>query len=126
MSRVLRLRYDIASLNVMAALLLTLPLWSLPHVFGFPLFWVAVGASTWYGGLGPGLWATICATVVIADFLLPPFDSLAVATSPDRAWLVAFACVAVLLTLRIARHKQERAKEMSESYSDRSDLFFTA
>ena len=108
MSRRLRLRYDVASLSVMLALLLTLPFWSFPHAFDLPLFWAAVGASTGYGGLGPGLWATICATAVIADFLLPPFGALAVGHPLDRALLVVFACVAVLLVLRIARHKRAK------------------
>ena len=56
-------RYGIATLAVLLALLLDLLLWPWAKPTAFPLFTAAVLFASWYGGLGPGLLATVLATV---------------------------------------------------------------
>src|SRR5215831_15934225 len=41
----------------------------------FRLFLIATVASAWYGGLGPGLFATAVATLTTDYFFLPPIHS---------------------------------------------------
>lgn len=61
-------RYAVALGAVLAALLSTIALqrWTGQSVYS--LFFAAVMVSTWYGGLGPGVLATLCSTVFL-DFL---------------------------------------------------------
>ncbi len=64
------LRYGVAVLSVVLALLLTLLLWPLMEPNRFLLLSAAVMFSSWYGGLRPGLLATLCA--VLGDFFFFP------------------------------------------------------
>jgi K+-sensing histidine kinase KdpD len=54
------------------AFLLSLRAWPLIQELSLLFFFVAVLLSAWYGGLGPGLPATLGATAVLAYFFLPP------------------------------------------------------
>jgi signal transduction histidine kinase len=69
-----------------------------------PLFLAVVMVSAWYGGLGPGLLATL-ASAVVMDVLLPPFDS------PAMIWIrvgrmVVFVAAAVLISSLNARQRR--------------------
>ena len=70
--------YALAVGFVAGALGLTLPLRQFtqgPNVF---LFYVAVMASSWFGGKGPGLEAVILSMLAVDYFLTPPFYSISV------------------------------------------------
>ena len=58
--------YGLAVASVAAALFITQSLQ--PTVFPTPLFFTAIVASTWYGGTGTGLFATLLATGVLQYF----------------------------------------------------------
>ena len=91
------LRYGIALMAVAIALLLTLPLSPLLKPTIFPLFFVAVMVSAWYGGLRSGLLATGVAAVAIAYFFIPAPGVLADVDALSR--LALFVLVALLTSL---------------------------
>src|SRR5271156_3587000 len=72
------LRYALAIALVAAALLLSL---ALQVSFGNPfwlLFPVAVIASTWFGGRGPGWVAVGLSTILVLYYFIPPARSFTV------------------------------------------------
>jgi PAS domain S-box-containing protein len=70
------LRYGIAVGAVALALLLSALIRPLIDQGIFALFFVAVIVSTWYGGLGAGLLATVLSILAADLFLFPPYDIL--------------------------------------------------
>ncbi len=105
--------YGIAILTVLVALLLTLLLWQLHKVNSiYPLFLAAVMLSSWYGGLKPGLLATVLSATSCAYFFLPPIYSLAV-IGFSLVGLVQFILVALLISaLNTAlRSTQQQAQQ---------------
>lgn len=98
-------RYGLAVLVTVLAFLLTVLIrpWIEPNVF--PLFFVAVMVSAWYGGLGPALLATVLGTAAIFYFfVLSPPD---VARSPDvLSRLDLFVIVALFISVLTAARKQ--------------------
>jgi PAS domain S-box-containing protein len=89
------LRYGIAFVAVAIALFLTLPISPLIKPTVFPLFFVAVMMSAWYGGLGPGLLATGLSVAAIDYFFIPAAGILADREALSR---LALFVVAALLT----------------------------
>lgn len=82
------LRYAVAVPAVTLALVLRLlvaPL--LPVEAPFLLFFAAVLVSGWYGGLGPGLLATLLSALLCNYFFLPPYSEMAI-TNPGQATLI--------------------------------------
>jgi C4-dicarboxylate-specific signal transduction histidine kinase len=57
------LKYGIAAVAVTVALFITQSLQ--PTVFPTPLFFAAIVVSTWFGGIGPGIFAVIFATLLL-------------------------------------------------------------
>lgn len=112
------LRYGVAIAFVLAALLLSLAL----HVpFGNP-FWlffpVAVIASTWFGGKGPGWLAVGLSTLAVLYYFIPPVRSFALKPRDIPFFLTFVACELVAswviawrrqteVTLRQARDELE-------------------
>ncbi len=81
----------------------------------FPLFYAAVAVSAWYGGLGPGLLATILATLASRYFYLSPQFTFTL-NLPAVVQLFAFLLVALLITgLNEARR---RAEEITREQRD--------
>jgi signal transduction histidine kinase/ActR/RegA family two-component response regulator len=104
------LHYGVGLGAVAVALGLNLVLWPLIQPAVSPLFFAAVMAAAWYGGLGPGLAATIVATAASAFFFMPPLYSLAIGYD-DVLRLVVFAMVAVFISwLNAKRDQAERAR----------------
>src|SRR5918994_980649 len=66
-------RYGAAILAVLAALLADLLLWPWAKPTAFPFFVVAVLASSWYGGLGPGLLASVLSALAGRYFFIEPY-----------------------------------------------------
>jgi len=101
-------QYGVAVLSVAAALFLTY--WPVLHLESAPvsLFLCAVIFSAWYGGVGPGLLATILSAFVFYYDFLPPVHSLAVKPT-ETARFVVFAMSALFVgALSVA---QRRATE---------------
>jgi two-component system sensor histidine kinase KdpD len=103
------LRHGVAVLAVAATLLLTLLFRPWLEHNDFLLFFPALVVSAWYGGIGPGLSATLLSLLAIDFFVLPPVYGL------NLSWdyiprLGAFAFVALLTSwLTAARKRAETA-----------------
>lgn len=102
-------RYGVAIVASVGALVLTLVLWPMIQPSIFPLFFAAVMLSSWYGGLGPGLVATAMAVTSIDYFFLPEPGTRIVAFEMSLR-LGIFALVALLISsLTAARQRAEAA-----------------
>ena len=107
-------RYAVAVAAVAAALAGT-------HALGeqtagvSPLFFGAVAVSAWYGGLGPGLLATVLAGLATVFFLFEPAYSLRIDWA-DVIRVGLFTLVAMLIGLlhEATRRAQERIVEATE------------
>ena len=104
--------YSAAVLSVVLALLLTQRLLPLIAPTVSPLFFAAVMFSAWYGGLGPGLLATVMSVLASDYFLFPPLYSLGQAGGAGFVQLVVFSLVALLISslnasLRAAKQRTE-------------------
>jgi signal transduction histidine kinase len=80
----------------------------------FPLLLVAVAFSAWYGGLGPGLFATALCTLAIDYYFEEPVQSLAVTSIDTVVELAEFVGTALLISaltehLHAARARAEAA-----------------
>jgi len=113
--------YSVAVIAVVIAFVLTQLIWWLiqPHLY--PLFLAAVMVSSWYGGMGPGLFAIALSAVLCNYFFVPPIYSLL----PSRdgiVGLIQFVLVAGLISflnsvLRSTQHIAERnAREAQRNY----------
>lgn len=106
-------RYSVAVFAVLLALLLTQLLWMLLKPTLYPLFLAAVMVSSWYGGIGPGLLATVLAAVTSKYFFVPPLYSLAL-SSYNIVGLVNFVLVALLIsTLNAALRSANQQAEVA-------------
>src|ERR1700678_81433 len=86
------LRYALAIALVAAALLLSL---SMQPSFGNPfwlLFPVAVIASTWFGGRGPGWLAVGLSTLAVLYYFIPPIRSFSMKPRDVPFFLLFIAC----------------------------------
>ena len=118
------LRYSVAVLSVVAALGLKLLIDPLimqetPFLFVF----AAVIISAWYGGLGPGLLATVLATLTTDYFFLYPIGSFS-GLSLESAPLVAFFLEGTLASLlaaalRSSRQRAEQSARRARANQDR-------
>ncbi|WP_449416490.1 PAS domain S-box protein [Phormidium nigroviride] len=70
--------YGVAVFTVAVSFMLTLALKPLLQGSIFGVFFGAVAVSTWYGGLGPGLLASLLSAILNVYFFLPPAFSLTV------------------------------------------------
>lgn len=123
--------YVMAFLAVALATLLTLMLRSLIEPTFFLLFFAAVAFSAWYGGLGPGILATVLTVFVYAYFFIAPFDSWTISLG-DIVRLGLFVLVALWISslstqLRMAKRRVEanllKLRESEERYRSSQQLF---
>jgi len=104
---VMPLRYAYGILAVVIALGAALVLRSF-DLEGF-LFVIAVAASVWFGGRGPGLLAVVLSILVLDYFFLPHGESWGILPS-HIAYFLIFSALTVLLTaLSETRHRAERS-----------------
>jgi PAS domain S-box-containing protein len=83
----------------------------LQHLFPYPflfLFFGAVIASAWFGGMGAGLFAVLLSTVAVDYFFVPPFYSFAINTT-EEAYFAAFVICA--LAASWASSSKKRSEE---------------
>jgi len=88
------IRYGVALVFVAAAFVCTL---LLQRYFQYPflfLFFAAVMAGAWFGGMGPGLFAVLVSTLVADYFFLPPLHTFVI-DSTDIAYFGAFILCAI-------------------------------
>jgi two-component system, sensor histidine kinase PdtaS len=115
--------YIFAVLTVAAAVLVT---WLLPPLYEhtpLALLFAAVAVSAWYGGLGPGVLATVVGALTLRSVVLPPTSSLIVDSWDDVAILGIFALVALLISslhaarrrAEVSRREQERTTELEHA-----------
>ena len=113
-SREQLLHYGIALLSVALALGATLLL--NPYLTPTPaaLFYVAVMVSAWYGGLGPGLVATVLSTLAINYFFFKPFEPHNITNLSRLVPLVVFILAAGLISwLNESRRTAQQKAEIS-------------
>jgi C4-dicarboxylate-specific signal transduction histidine kinase len=103
--------YGIALFLVGTSLFLTLLLQRLfPYPFLF-LFFAAVIAGAWIGGIGPGLFAVLLSTLAIDYYFVPPIRSLAISAT-DAAYFAAFVvCALVASWISSAKKRDHLALE---------------
>jgi PAS domain S-box-containing protein len=92
-------RYALSILTVLLATVVTLVLWPLFERSNVLLLGVAIMASTWYGGFGPGLLAAMLSAALSAYLLVGPLYPLPIAVREDVLRLVAFVAIAGLTSL---------------------------
>jgi len=115
-TRITLLRYGVAVLFVMLALLLTVLLNPWLEQSVFLLFFSAVMLSAWYGGMGPGLLATLLSISIIEYHMFPPQWSR---TIPQ---LLIFVLMSVLInSLSEARKRSEEEQRALTEALKRSD-----
>ena len=102
-------RYGIAFVFVAAALVSSLLLQRFfPYPFLF-LFFAAVMASAWFGGMAPGFFAVLVSTLAVDYFFVPPLYSFAI-NATDGAYFTAFVvCAGVASWVSSSKRKSEEA-----------------
>ncbi|MDX2243698.1 MAG: PAS domain S-box protein [Leptolyngbyaceae cyanobacterium bins.302] len=90
-------QYGVAVSAVALSLILTLLLRSLISPTILPLFFVAVAFSTWYGGLGSGLVATLGSVLAARYFLIPPLYTVVPLSSSMLIGAIAMLLVAFIV-----------------------------
>jgi signal transduction histidine kinase len=97
----------------------------------FIVFLGAVTVSASFGGLGPGLLATVLGGVAYTFFLTEPSFSLVISGSPIAIDLAIFGLVSLLINLlyvrlRRAQHREQAARHIAEQAIRLRDGFLTA
>ena len=115
-------RYGVAVLSIALAIGVR---WVLMPIIGvsvpFMQFFPAIALSAWYGGLGPGLAATILSALCVDYFLIPPFQSVLSANASDGFSLIMFIVIGILLSVlneslhRAGRQISETATRLNET-----------
>src|SRR5919106_857837 len=118
------LRYGVAVLAVGMAFLVKLLLDPLiVQDVPFLLVFGAIMVSAWYGGLGPGLLATVAAGLATDYFFLQPtssFSEFSLETVPLLAFFLEGTLVCLLTeALRAARVRAEGSKQEAERHRER-------
>ncbi len=121
------IRYAVAVLSVAAGLALRFALscvlgLSAPYI----TFFAAVMFAAWYGGLGPGLLASVLSLAAALYFVIPPIHSFATARPEDTAAAIVFLGVSIFVsilneTLRRSQARSEgRSRELALETSRRA------
>lgn len=114
-------QYSVAIASVALALGTTLLFSTYLAPTPTPLFFAAVMMSAWYGGLGPGIAATVLSTLAINYFLLEPIYEFSVPNPGTFVRLGTFVMAALFINSlneaqRTARRKAEaNFKSLQES-----------
>src|SRR5258706_2125879 len=102
--------YGVAVAAALVCLLLRWPLWpvlgdAVPHMSFFP----AVMIAAYYGGLGPGILATVLSAIAANYFLTHQFRHFHITSANDIAALILFlATGAIISVLSESLHRTQR------------------
>ncbi len=119
------LRYAVAILASGLALALNVPLYPIVGSNTFPPFLAAVMVATWFGGLGPGLLATVLTGMANGYFFLWTDTSTGVGDIQGLVRSVLYGLSALLITALGARLRSAHAHaEVSRADADRNAASF--
>ncbi|MFN6563751.1 MAG: ATP-binding protein [Nostoc sp. ChiSLP01] len=119
------LNYGVAFLSVSLAVGATLLLNKYISATPAALLFAAVMVSAWYGGLGPGLFATILSTLALYKLLLKPLYQTNTTNLNILISLVVFILAAVLISsLNESRRTAQRKAEESLRFLCESEAKF--
>ncbi|HUF94302.1 MAG TPA: ATP-binding protein [Candidatus Limnocylindria bacterium] len=104
----------VAVASVAAAAALTSALWPFVKPTATPLFFAAVVISSWFGGTGPGLLATVLSVLVTEMHFLPPWLGFDMASAVRITSFVIVALLVASLYDR-ARTAQRRAEGLASA-----------
>ncbi len=95
--------------------------WLLRNILGpaipFTLFYPAIMVSAWYGGLGPGLFATGLSLVAAALMFVPPYGTFRLITVPEAIELGLFTVAGMMISvLSGALHRAWRRAEAAQRH----------
>jgi PAS domain S-box-containing protein len=120
------LRYGVALLSVVLALATNLLLHSYLEPTPTSVFFAAVMVSAWYGGLGPGLLATLLSTLAVNYFYIEPFYSFNLNNAAYIVQLSIFVLAALLInSLNQAQRSAKRKAESSLQALQESEVRFS-
>lgn len=112
--------YVVAFIAVTISLLLTLWLEAFLSRMIAAFFYLAVMATSWYGGWQPGVLAIFLSAVAIDYWLIPPLQQLGMNQSSDGVRLLIFIGVAFLINLlsanlRFSKRQVERLNQQLQT-----------
>ena len=102
-------RYGAALCFVALSLGLTL---LVQHLFPYPflfLFFGAVMASAWFGGMGAGLFAVLISTLAVDYFFVPPLYSFAINATAETYFAAFVICALVASWVSSSKKQSEEA-----------------
>ncbi len=115
-------RYAAAVLFVFVATGLKLLVWhDVENDMPFALYYAATAAAAWTGGLGPGLLATLLASVCARYFFIAPLGSLSVASPALAARTLVFMAEGMALSFLSARSARRFARRVIEQMRQQTD-----
>jgi two-component system NarL family sensor kinase len=123
--------YAVAAVSVGAVVLLKETTLSQRVLDGTPLLLAAIGITAWFGGLGPGLFAMLLATVAVDYYFVPPIDTWALGRK-DLTSLAMFVTSALFFVwISTMRRRSEEAlsrarDEMEATVAERTADLATA
>ncbi len=91
-------RYALAVATTAAAVVLTLLLQPLIHPSVLAPFLLAVAIAALYGGVGPGVVASLLSVAALSYWFFPPLHAPGIATTADTARVLLFLVVAAVIT----------------------------
>jgi PAS domain S-box-containing protein len=112
--------YSVALISVIVAFILTQLVWWLiqPHLY--PLFLAAVMVSSWYGGLGSGLFATTLAAILCASFFVPTLNPSSVGQDGIVGLLQFILVASVIIFLNGVLRSTQRRAELNAKEAQRN------
>jgi len=116
-------RYGLSLIAVGLVVILrsvALPTWSLEHPY--VLFYPAVLLAGWFGGFGPGVFATVLAAFALSYLWFPPLYSFRIGRQQDAVALLLFMAINFVisrLTEALLRAKYRNA-ELQRQIEERS------
>jgi PAS domain S-box-containing protein len=112
--------YSVALISVIIAFILTQLVWWLiqPHLY--PLFLAAVMISSWYGGLGAGLFATTLAAILCASFLVPTLNPSSVSIDGIVGLLQFILVASIIIFFTGVLRSTQRQAELNATEAQRN------
>src|SRR3712207_5218148 len=108
--------------------MLLIPLFGVsPNASPFMVFFAAVIFAAWFGGLGPGLWATALSALLSWYFFLSPQLSFAIGSFGQALRLVVFVLEGAVISLLVeAMHSARRRAEVALEERSKSEERYRA